>query len=142
MPDLLARRKLHKGEICKKLQLKLAIKEYEYAMGALTLRKVATSYGISRTIMQARTASCRDFDNYYKDQQLLSPGEEQSIVDSIETMHSWGWLYRLFEVKQLARKILLNRMSVVPEISSNWVKRFLPHHLKLESRFTTPKDKN
>lgn len=40
--------------ICKKLRLKLAIEEHEDAMGALSLRKFAASYGVSRTTMQAR----------------------------------------------------------------------------------------
>lgn len=40
--------------ICKKLRLKLAIEEHEDTMGALSLRKFAASYGVSRTTMQAR----------------------------------------------------------------------------------------
>lgn len=44
-------------------------------MGALLLRKVAASYGVSRTTMQARIAGRRDLDNYHQDQQLLSSGE-------------------------------------------------------------------
>lgn len=91
MPNPLARRKSHEGEICKKLQLKLAIEESENAMGALSLQKVAASYGVSRTTMQAQIAGRCDLDNYHQDQQLLTPGEEQSIVEYIETLHSWGW---------------------------------------------------
>lgn len=33
-------------------------------------------------------------------------------------------------------------MLVVPEIGSNWVKRFLFRHPELESRFTPPKDRD
>lgn len=52
MPNLLAKQILHKKKICKKLQLKFGIKEYEETINALLLQKVAASYDVSSTIMQ------------------------------------------------------------------------------------------
>lgn len=51
MPNLLAKQILHKGKICKKLQLKFEIKEYEETISDLLLQKVAASYDVSSTIM-------------------------------------------------------------------------------------------
>lgn len=92
--------------------------------------------------MQARMAGQRTFEKQHKDQQLLTLDEEKTIVESIKRLHSWGWPYRVSQVRFLALKILQQRMLVVPEIGANWVHRFVKCHANLKSQFSTPKDKD
>lgn len=91
--------------------------------------------------MQARMAGRRSLERLHQDQQLLTPGGEIPILDSIERMYSWGRPYRVSQVIHLATEILMKRTLAPPFIGVNWVSRFLLRHPSLKSRFSTPKDR-
>ncbi len=134
------RRKSQEGQVDKEIRLRLAIQAYEDALGAVSYRRIALEYGVNRAIMQARMASCRSLEDMHKDQQLLTPAEENSIVDSIERTHSQGWPYRVSQVRHLALEILKKRSLVLPVLGINWVSKFLARHPSLQSKFSIPKD--
>lgn len=135
------RRKSHHGQMEKGIRLQLAIEAWEEGMGAISYRKIAREFNVCRATMHARMAGRRSMEQLHQDQQLLTPDEESTMLDSIERMHSWRWHYRVSQVIHLATEVLMKRTLTPPYIGVNWVSRFLDRHPSLHSRFSTPKDR-
>ena len=106
------------------------------------MRKIALRFNVPRTPLAARMGGRRTMEELNKSKQVLTPGEEQSLVEVIEKLHSWGWPCRVSQVRHLATNILRSRNSNAPKLGDGWISRFLSCHPELKSRFSTPKDKD
>ena len=122
-------------------RLQLAIDYIHDKQPTSSIRTIAKQYNVLRMTLAARLAGRQTLDNFHRGQQVLSPSEEKALVEAIEKLHSWGWPYRVSQVRLLAVSILHSRTGSTTKLGDSWMQRFLSRHPELKSRFSTPKDK-
>ena len=108
-------------------QLEKALKAWN-AKQFSSLRKCAEAFAVPYSTLQGRVIGGRKSYSYaHISHQLLSPPEEQSIVDWIEVLDKWGLPLRVEMVTDLAIKVLISA-GRDPKLGRHWISRFLDRH--------------
>jgi hypothetical protein len=124
----------------RELRMGLAIE----ATKTLSICRAAAKYGIPRSTLQDRLKGTKSPSESQAKYQILSPEEEEEIVDWIERLDDMSIPPRAVHVYQMVTAILASRPPdpTVPDnkrpkgmLGKKWLGRFLGHHPQMTSRF-------
>lgn len=114
-------------------RMKLAVQDVRD--GIKTCRHAAKIYGLNHKTVKSRLNGKPSRADKSASEQLLTPNEEQSILNFIDTCTELGFPARLYMLEEKA--ILLLRLRVVdpPPIGKTWAHRFIKRHSEYKCRF-------
>ena len=117
-------------------QLEKAVKAYQ--LGQYTsIRKCADVFAVPYTTLWGRVAGGRiTSTEAHREQQLLSPAEERTIVQWIEDQDYRGFPLRVEMAVYLAQRVL-DTGTKAKTVGKHWVSRFLNRHPHLCTKFAT-----
>src|SRR5450432_3973736 len=93
-------------EFTKAQRIALAQKAWENADNSISIRKMAQKYGICHETLRKRINRAASKVEQSQALQLLSVGEEESIVSWIKQLGEWGWPPRVLELRKMAIDLL------------------------------------
>src|SRR2546423_713231 len=107
----------------------------------LTVAAAARAHEIPESTLRHRVAGRSGYMERPRklSQQLLTPLEEEALVDWCKQLFKWGFPPRIDHLIRMA-EILLQRQSTTsttpPRLSKDWYKRFLKRHDELRTVFS------
>src|SRR5450432_4408128 len=109
-------------EFTKAQRLDLAVKAWEKSNGAF-IRHIASKYAICYETLRKRTKGAISKVEASQAMQLLSAGEEESLVGWIKQLGEWGWPPRVLQLRKMAIEILAAK-GYKEELGIHWTDRF------------------
>jgi Tc5 transposase DNA-binding domain len=111
----------------------LAVKAWEKSNGA-SIRHIASKYAICYETLRKRTKGAISKVEASQAMQLLSAGEEESLVGWIKQLGEWGWPPRVLQLRKMATEILAAK-GYKEELGVHWTDRFFQRHPELKAKF-------
>ena len=100
-------------------------------------REAARAHGISPSTFNARANGGRSIAEAHQTRQLLTPAQEEGLVNHIKLMDAMGYPLSHEDVRESAQLLLRSsHMTDVTALGDSWVQRFLHRHPSLESKYS------
>jgi len=93
-------------EFSKAERLEMAYRAWKSDGNTDSIRKLATKFGVPYASLHGRTKGVLSRKEYYEHQQLLCPGEEESLKDWCIQLARWGWPLRICQLRAMAVELL------------------------------------
>ena len=122
-------------------RLNHVIQLYKQVEKSLSITQAAKLYVILKAILYYRINSRRDQVLYGISQQKLTSEEEDSIQGWVLEIQSWGFLFRVTQLREMAKELLQAKENY-KELRKNWVSGFLSRHLTLQVKYSRILDQN
>ena len=116
-------------------RVQLAMIAWREAGGALSMRKAARQYAVSKSTLDYRTKGHTSPATRNQNQQRLTPEEESAIVSWILRLQAWGWPPPIEQARQIAVELLLERKDTRP-LGVNWTQKFRSRHPEIKAIYS------
>lgn len=149
-----APRPLVKGEVPAEERIELAIVKYDHllalweashtksAKNKPSMRHIAKQHGlVHTTLMRRYKGITKAHCEAHKHRQLLTPEEELALERLMIQLDAWGWPARVYQLRALAKILLVEHGRSPDLLGANWVQKFLKRHPVLRSVFAQALDK-
>jgi hypothetical protein len=93
-------------EFTKVQRLSLAIKAWEKADGSSSMRQISKKYNVCFETLRRQINRAKSKVEANQAMQLLSVGEEESLVSWIKQLGEWGWPPRVLQLRKMATELL------------------------------------
>ena len=110
----------------------------EAAKHSQSVRHLAREYGVPLATLQQRIKGRRTLKEFNQEKQVISPGEEATLVDHVIYLQQHGFPVRPRHLHQLARQLLEAKGSM-HELGHTWVSKFISRHPHLRSTIVRPR---
>lgn len=117
----------------------LALKDYQNSTKP-SMRASAEKFSIPWTTLRDRLNGAQNRRESHRQQQILTPYEEETIVKWCARMDDWGFPMRLGLVKEMAG-YLVKKREIGRTLGKHWLARFLERNPELASKFTMRLDR-
>jgi helix-turn-helix, Psq domain/Tc5 transposase DNA-binding domain len=128
---------LHIPELPYEARLVMAIEAIQ-GSGNISLRAAARIYRVSRSTLHARVHGRPIRDEIPANSMILTPLEEEAIVQYILELTARSFPPRLYSVEEMANQLLQERN--MPSVGKNWTSRFVIRRPELCMRWVRTKD--
>src|SRR5450432_3355951 len=98
-------------------------------------------FGVPYASLQGRTKGAIPIKELYQSQQLLCPGEEESLKDWCIQLAKWGWPPQISQLRAMAIELLRAKGST-ELLGIHWQDRFFLRYPELKAKYLNGLDRN